>query len=294
MYLFTVDFFSTKKIPFTAILIRQLWYFEFLKKLFSIVLGIYWVNRQKYRHTACECLYWYKYISSTCLSNASHPWHGSSIFLGNKPRLSSLLRGVGICAKFHPQVSYMFTLTFGAGAAAPSFNGKCRGFFLYKRILSLLFLYMMMYKVTAWKTGMLKSQNLFQKPGDTISDFFVLMKMFLFSWLVASFQSDKSQFTSYCGINAILLYLFDDIRITPGPKALFKQKSNPEKRLPWWSTPYHRGLKSPFIQILPWRRAELDPLPPPNKSQGTSKKIPKIFSHDTGLNPFYGNFLFIR
>ena len=136
-----------------------------------IIISIH-KNNAWYRHTACECLYWYKYISSTCLSNASHPWHGSSIFLGNKPRLSSLLRGVGICAKFHPQVSYMFTLTFGAGAAAPSFNGKCRGFFLYKRILSLLFLYMMMYKVTAWKTGMLKSQNLFQKPGDTISDFF--------------------------------------------------------------------------------------------------------------------------
>ena len=41
---------------------------------------------------------------------------------------------------------------------------------------------------------------------------------------------------------------------TSHAKVFFKQKISPRKWLPWWSTPYHRGLESPFIQILPWRR----------------------------------------
>ena len=78
------------------------------------------------------------------------------------------------------------------------------------------------------------------------------------------------------------------------PKCVWELKTKPEKQLPWWSTPYHRGLKSPVGQILPWPGAELDPLPTPNKSQGTSKIFSKIFSCDSGLNLFYKIFWSIR
>ena len=77
-------------------------------------------------------------------------------------------------------------------------------------------------------------------------------------------------------------------------KSRLEQKCKPEKRLPWWSTSYHRWLKSPVGEILPWRRAELEPLPTPNKSQGTSKIFSKIFSYDPGLNLFYGIFGLLR
>ena len=92
-----------------------------------------------------------------------------------------------------------------------------------------------------------------------------------------------------CNVN-----FFFALWATCEPKRVSEQKCKPEKRLPWQSTSYHRWLKSPIGQILLWPGAELDPLPTPNESQGTSKIFSKIFSYDPGLNLFYVIFWFIR
>ena len=65
-------------------------------------------------------------------------------------------------------------------------------------------------------------------------------------------------------------------------------------RLVWWSTPYHRWLKSPVGQILPWPRGEKGPLPTLKKSQGTSKIFSKIFSNHTDMTLLYLIFWLIR
>ena len=97
-----------------------------------------------------------------------------------------------------------------------------------------------------------------------------------------------------CSMQGFDEYYLRKTCVTWEPKWDWVPKPKPQKPLPWWSTSSHRWLKSPIGEILPWRRAKLDPLPTPNKSQGTSKIFSKIFSYDPGLNLFYVIFWFIR
>ena len=80
-------------------------------------------------------------------------------------------------------------------------------------------------------------------------------------------------------------------RATNKPKCVWEPKTKPEKRLPWWSTPYQRGLKSTFGQILLWPGAELDPLPTPKWVPRDLKKIFKNFLIWSWVEPILWDFL---